>query len=129
MWAGKHGHGVMAIPMGGSKLRDLLAAYRDAWRSSGHPGRGTVMLAFHMLCHEDAVEAVRIAREPLNRYLRSLVDAASDWTGDARSESYPGYDKIIAGARRADLRDAGGKPLGVGGLTGRDRRADPRLCR
>jgi alkanesulfonate monooxygenase SsuD/methylene tetrahydromethanopterin reductase-like flavin-dependent oxidoreductase (luciferase family) len=97
VWAGTHGHGVMAIPMGGSKLRDLLAAYRDAWRSSGRPGRGTVMLAFHMLCHEDAVEAVRIAREPLNRYLRSLVDAASDWTGDARSESYPGYDKIIAG--------------------------------
>jgi alkanesulfonate monooxygenase SsuD/methylene tetrahydromethanopterin reductase-like flavin-dependent oxidoreductase (luciferase family) len=97
VWAGKHGHGVMAIPMGGGKLRDMLAAYRDAWRSSGRPGRGTVMLAFHMLCHEDAAEAVRIAREPLNRYLRSLVDAASDWMGGARSESYPGYDKIIAG--------------------------------
>jgi alkanesulfonate monooxygenase SsuD/methylene tetrahydromethanopterin reductase-like flavin-dependent oxidoreductase (luciferase family) len=97
VWAGTHGHAVMAIPMGGGKLRDLLSAYREAWRASGLGGRGTVMLAFHMLCHEDSDEAVRIAREPLNRYLRSLADAASEWTGGARSESYPGYDKIIAG--------------------------------
>jgi alkanesulfonate monooxygenase SsuD/methylene tetrahydromethanopterin reductase-like flavin-dependent oxidoreductase (luciferase family) len=97
VWAGLHGHGIMAIPMGGGKLRDLVAVYREAWRSPGRPGRGAVMLAFHMLCHEDATEAVRIARDPLNRYLRSLVDAASDWTGGARSEAYPGYDKVIAG--------------------------------
>ena len=96
-WAGKHGHAIMAIPMGGRHLRELLGAYREAWRSSGFPGRGTVMLAFHMLCHQDAHEAVRIAREPLNRYLKSLVDAASDWRGGARSDAYPGYDKIIAG--------------------------------
>ena len=46
---------------------------------AGHPGRGTVMLAFHMFCHEDQAQAEQIAREPLNRYLRSLVAAASDW--------------------------------------------------
>ena len=54
------------------------------------------MLAFHMLCHEDADKAREIAREPLNRYLKSLVDAASDWTGGSSSKDYPGYDKIIA---------------------------------
>ena len=32
-----------------------------------------------MFCHEDAEEAARIARDPLNRYLKSLVDAASGW--------------------------------------------------
>jgi alkanesulfonate monooxygenase SsuD/methylene tetrahydromethanopterin reductase-like flavin-dependent oxidoreductase (luciferase family) len=95
--AGRNGHSVMAIPMAGGKMRELLDVYRDAWRASGRPGRGTVMLAFHMFCHEDSGAAVRIAREPLDRYLRSLVDAASEWTGGARSEDYPGYDKIIAG--------------------------------
>jgi len=97
LWAGEHGHGVMAIPMGGGRMRELIDAYRDAWRAAGHPGRGTVMLAFHMFCHEDASLAVQIARDPLNRYLRSLVEAASEWTTGARSEDYPGYDKIIAG--------------------------------
>ncbi|MGH7333690.1 MAG: LLM class flavin-dependent oxidoreductase [Candidatus Rokuibacteriota bacterium] len=97
VWAGRHGHAIMAIPMGGGKLRELLSAYRDARRASSVPGRGTVMLAFHMFCHENANEAARIAREPLNRYLQSLSGAASDWTGGARSEDYPGYDKIIAG--------------------------------
>jgi hypothetical protein len=56
-----------------------------------------------MFCHEDAREAGRIARDPLNRYLRSLVDAASDWTSGARSEDYPGYDKIIAGLAEQDF--------------------------
>jgi len=97
VWAGTHGHAIMAIPLGGGRLRELLAAYRDAWRSTGRPGRGTVMLAFHMVCHADAGEAARLARDPLNRYLTSLVDAASDWTGGAKSEDYPGYERIIAG--------------------------------
>ena len=102
-WAGEHGHSVMAIPMGGGKMRELLSAYRDAWQSAGHPGRGSVMLAFHMLCHEDGEKAARIAREPLNRYLKALVTAASDWTSGARSEDYPGYDKIIAGLAEQDF--------------------------
>ncbi len=102
-WAGEHGHAVMAIPMAGGKMRELLAVYRDAWRTAGHPGGGTVMLAFHMFCHEDADVAARIAREPLNRYLKSLVAAASDWTSGARSENYPGYDKIIAGLAEEDF--------------------------
>ena len=29
--------------------------------------------------------------------------AASDWTGGARSEDYPGYDKIIAGLAEQDF--------------------------
>ena len=33
----------------------------------------------------------------MNRYLKSLVDAASHWTGGTTSKDYPGYDKIIAG--------------------------------
>ena len=53
------------------------------------------MLAFHMLCHQDQQQAEDIAREPINRYLRSLVEAASEWTTGAQSTDYPGYDKVI----------------------------------
>jgi alkanesulfonate monooxygenase SsuD/methylene tetrahydromethanopterin reductase-like flavin-dependent oxidoreductase (luciferase family) len=82
--------------MAGDRIRQLLDAYRDAWRDAGHPGQGQVMLAFHMFCHEDEAEAARIAREPLTRYLASLVRAASAWTTGSTSDDYPGYDKIIA---------------------------------
>ena len=42
-------------------------------------------------------QAKAIARNPMNKYLKSLVDAASDWTSGAKSDDYPGYDKIIEG--------------------------------
>jgi alkanesulfonate monooxygenase SsuD/methylene tetrahydromethanopterin reductase-like flavin-dependent oxidoreductase (luciferase family) len=57
------------------------------------------MLAFHMFCAPTDGEAAEIARGPLDRYLRSLVDAASDWTSGLSSADYPGYDRIIAGLR------------------------------
>ncbi len=95
--AGAAGHGIMAIPMAGGAMSDLLATYREARARAGHQGPGTVMLAFHMFCHRDQQEAERIARAPLNRYLRSLVDAAGDWIGGSSSSDYPGYDKVIAG--------------------------------
>src|SRR5687767_13099584 len=94
--AGRAGHSVMAILMAGGKMRELLGIYRQAWRAAGHRGAGRVMLAFHMFCHEDRRKAREIARDPLNRYLKSLVDAASDWTSGLSSKDYPGYDKIIA---------------------------------
>jgi alkanesulfonate monooxygenase SsuD/methylene tetrahydromethanopterin reductase-like flavin-dependent oxidoreductase (luciferase family) len=94
--AGAAGYGIMAIPMAGGAMRELLDAYREAWQRAGHAGRGVVMLAFHMLCHANQSEAEQIAREPLNRYLRSLVAAASDWTAGVSSADYPGYDKVIA---------------------------------
>src|SRR6185437_1793756 len=78
-FAGRMGYSVMAIPMGGGKMRELLGLYREAWRKAGHPGDGEVMLAFHMFCHADGEQARAIARAPLNNYLRSLVDAAGDW--------------------------------------------------
>jgi alkanesulfonate monooxygenase SsuD/methylene tetrahydromethanopterin reductase-like flavin-dependent oxidoreductase (luciferase family) len=56
------------------------------------------MIAFHLFCHEDADEAMRIAREPLEWYLKGLVDAASDWA-TASTKAYPGYDKMLAKLR------------------------------
>ncbi|HVC59054.1 MAG TPA: LLM class flavin-dependent oxidoreductase [Acetobacteraceae bacterium] len=98
--AGAAGHGIMAIPMAGGAMAELLGLYREAWSRAGHPGRGTVMLAFHMFCHPDQEAAERTARGPLERYLRSLVAAASDWTTGENSADYPGYDKIIASLAR-----------------------------
>jgi alkanesulfonate monooxygenase SsuD/methylene tetrahydromethanopterin reductase-like flavin-dependent oxidoreductase (luciferase family) len=95
--AGTAGHFLMAIPFAGAKMRELVGLYRDAWRAARHAGNGRVMLAFHMFCAETADEAERIAREPLNRYLKSIVAAASDWTEGLSSQDYPNYDKIIAG--------------------------------
>ncbi len=99
-WAGAAGYGVMAIPMAGGAMAELLAAYRAARVKAGHEGPGTVMLAFHMFCHESQAEAERIARGPLERYLRSLVEAASEWMAGAASADYPGYDKVIAALSR-----------------------------
>ncbi len=93
--AGRQGHSIMAIPVGGAEMSRLIGAYRAAWKAAGHPGKGRVMLAFHMFAHETPGNAAEIARAPLNRYIRSLVDAASDWTAGATSAAYPGYDKII----------------------------------
>src|SRR6266436_9534891 len=75
--AGTAGHSIMAIPMSGTSMKELLRLYRDAWRKAGHPGQGRVMLAFHMFCAETAEEAIRVARQPLNHYLKTLVAAAA----------------------------------------------------
>jgi natural product biosynthesis luciferase-like monooxygenase protein len=98
--AGAAGHSVMAIPMAGGRMKELIGLYREAWRRAGHPGQGRVMLAFHMFCAESAEEAVRIARGPLERYLKTLVAAAAEWTEGLDSADYPNYDKIIAGLAR-----------------------------
>jgi len=98
--AGAAGYGVMAIPMAGGAMKSLIDTYREAHARAGHEGPGTVMLAFHMLCHRNQDEAEAIARGPLNRYLRSLVAAAADWTDGAQSADYPGYDTVIAALSR-----------------------------
>ncbi len=97
--AGRSGHWVMAIPLGGGRMKDLLALYRDAWKAARHPGPPKVMLAFHMFCAPTRDAAVAAARAPLERYLASLVRAASAWTQGLSSKDYPGYDKIIEGLR------------------------------
>lgn len=97
---GAAGHGIMAIPMAGGAMAELIGTYREAWQRAGHPGRGTVMLAFHMLCHADQAAAEQIARAPLERYLRSLVAAASDWVSGTSSADYRGYDQVIAALSR-----------------------------
>jgi alkanesulfonate monooxygenase SsuD/methylene tetrahydromethanopterin reductase-like flavin-dependent oxidoreductase (luciferase family) len=104
-FAGAKGHAVMAIAFVADKMRPLLAAYRDAWRAAGHPGNGEVMIAFHMFCDPDGERARAIAAPLIDNYLRSLVDAASDWLDGRISRDYPGYDKVIAGLRASNAAE------------------------
>ena len=87
----------MTIPLVGGPMAELIGQYREAWQSAGHPGRGRVMLAFHMFCHQDSGTAAQIAREPLNRYLTTLAEAASGWTRGTSSTDYQGYDRTATG--------------------------------
>ena len=64
--AGTLGHYLMGIPLAGAQMASLLQVYRDAWTAAGHPGRGKVMLAFHMFCADSKEKAAAVAREPLN---------------------------------------------------------------
>ena len=94
-FAGKMGFNIMAIPLTGGKMNELIGIYRNAWQEADHKGRGTVMLAHHMFCHEDRERAYELSRDPLNRYLESVVTSASPWLTGSSSVDYPGYDKII----------------------------------
>jgi alkanesulfonate monooxygenase SsuD/methylene tetrahydromethanopterin reductase-like flavin-dependent oxidoreductase (luciferase family) len=104
-FAGEKGYSVMAIPLGGAVMRPLLAAYRDAWKKSGRPGEGEVMLAFHMFCDADGERARVLASPLIDNYLSSLVEAASDWLDGRTSRDYPGYDRVIAKLRESRAAD------------------------
>ena len=98
--AGRLGHYIMGIPLGGAHMAGLLQSYRDAWTAAGHAGRSKVMLAFHMYCANSTAEAAAVARVPLNQYLKSIVDAASGWMSGVSSRDYPNYQKMIEGLSR-----------------------------
>jgi natural product biosynthesis luciferase-like monooxygenase protein len=93
--AGRLGHHLMGIPLVGAHMANLLQVYREAWQAAGHPGRGKVMLAFHMFCADSKEKAAAVAREPLNQYLKSIVNAASGWMSGVSSRDYPNYQKMI----------------------------------
>jgi len=93
--AAKLGHGVMGVPLFGPKMKEMMKVYRESWKEAGHDGNGKIMLMFHMFCWPNESEAHDIARGPINRYIESLVDAASDWNGGVSSDAYPGYDKLV----------------------------------
>ena len=102
-FAGTKGYSVMAIPLTGAKMKELIAVYRQAWKEAGHPGQGEVLVAYHMVCHEDGATARAIARDRLQAYLDSLVAAASGWVEGVSSKDYPGYDKVIAGLKTTTM--------------------------
>ena len=120
-FAGRMGYSVMAIALVAEKMRPLLAAYRRAWQMAGHPGRGEVMIAFHLYCEPDGERARAFAAPLIDAYLKSLVDAASDWLDGRVSQDYPGYDQIIAALRASNAAEqiaSGGAWVGSPGEIG-----------
>ncbi|HEX3783572.1 MAG TPA: LLM class flavin-dependent oxidoreductase [Pseudonocardiaceae bacterium] len=107
--AGEMGCGIMANPLAAEAMRHNLEIYRESWQAAGHPGRGRVMLAFHMHCAPDADTAKAAAEGPINDYLASLVAAASDWTSGASSADYPGYQEMIAKLAEDDFTSVLGR--------------------
>ncbi|MGH6877710.1 MAG: LLM class flavin-dependent oxidoreductase, partial [Rhizomicrobium sp.] len=101
-FAGRNGHSLMAIPIG-SRVRELLAIYRKAWRDAGHPGQGEVMLAFHMYCEPDGVAARRRAKPFIDHYFKSMADAVAEWVGGMISTDYPGYAKMFEKVREMNM--------------------------
>lgn len=102
-FAGRMNYNVMAIPLAGAAMRELIKVYREARRQAGHPGPGEVMLAFHMFCDADGARARALARGPLTSYLATLLDASSDWIQGVSSRDYPNYDKIVEGLKRITM--------------------------
>ena len=92
-FAGREGHGLMAIPIG--TIKPLVEIYRKAWRGAGHPGNGEVMVAFHMFCHEDAIHAREIARAPFDGYFEALNECVAEWADGAQSKDYSGYKESM----------------------------------
>jgi alkanesulfonate monooxygenase SsuD/methylene tetrahydromethanopterin reductase-like flavin-dependent oxidoreductase (luciferase family) len=121
--AGTLGHYLMGIPLAGAHMASLLQAYRDAWTAAGHGGRGKVMLAFHMYCADTSAKAAAVAREPLNQYLRSIVDAASGWMAGVSSRDYPNYQKMIESLARETFESQVEKGLAWIGTPGEIRNA------
>jgi alkanesulfonate monooxygenase SsuD/methylene tetrahydromethanopterin reductase-like flavin-dependent oxidoreductase (luciferase family) len=101
-FAGRAGHSVMAIPIGG-RAPDLLKIYREAWKDAGHPGTGEVMLAFHMHCEPDGDAARRTAKPFFDHYFVSQLDAAKDWLDGATSKAYPGYEKMFEQIKKLNM--------------------------
>jgi alkanesulfonate monooxygenase SsuD/methylene tetrahydromethanopterin reductase-like flavin-dependent oxidoreductase (luciferase family) len=98
--AGRSGHGIMAILTAGPVLAEAIGAYREAWRSAGHPGQRRVMMTHNMYCGTSEEDVVATARDPFNGHLAALTSAARSWGEGLTSKDYPGYEKMLDGLSR-----------------------------
>lgn len=81
--AGRAGVGVLTnlLTYGLEALPEKVAAYREAYAGSGHPGRGHVVLMLHAYLDEDTDAVERLVRRPLQRYLMTALDLNLRATG------------------------------------------------
>ncbi len=97
--AGRLGYGLMAIPGVGHNPTELIRIYRDAWRTAGHPGQGSVMMAVFMLCDENQGVAERLAKGRIERHFEAIYAAMSEHEAGAPAADYKGYDQMAAKVR------------------------------
>lgn len=103
-WAGAQGYRLMITPysVGLERMRPLLDVYCDAFAAAGHnPATRRIQATYHLLLAESVDEARRLAEGPINRYMRSFVEAAS--RGTFASESYASYDGMLKALSKLDF--------------------------
>ncbi|MGI9378951.1 MAG: MupA/Atu3671 family FMN-dependent luciferase-like monooxygenase [Methyloligellaceae bacterium] len=84
--AGEMGVNVLTHLLGQTtnSLASKIETYRQAWESSGYPGRGTVTLMLHTFVGKCDEEVHEIVREPMKKYLAGSLNLAA-----ANLESVP----------------------------------------
>jgi len=105
VWAGRRGYHVMIVPYVGSidRVRDLVRAYRSAWRAAGHPpGREQVQSSLHCYVAETRPEALDGARPRVERYIEVFSEAVSSWVGH-QSAQYASYGKMVDSIARTTI--------------------------
>jgi natural product biosynthesis luciferase-like monooxygenase protein len=97
VWAGRRGYNVMIVPYAGSmaKVRDMVRAYREAWREAGHPpGREQVQSSLHCYVAETRDAALAGARPRVERYIEVFGEAVGSWAGHQAAQ-YASYGKLV----------------------------------
>jgi len=105
VWAGRRGYNVMVVPYAGSveKVRDMVRAYRQAWREAGHPpGAEQVQGSLHCYVAATHREAIEGARPRVERYIEVFAEAMRSWA-TARSGQYADYGKLVESIGRTTL--------------------------
>lgn len=84
--AGELGVNLLTHLLGQSvkELAGKIQIYREAWKSQGHKGEGTVSLMLHTLVGDDDDEVHDLVRDPMKKYLAGSLNLAS-----AHLESVP----------------------------------------
>jgi len=105
IWAGRRGYNVMIVPYAGSieKVRDMVRAYRQAWREAGHPpGREQVQSSLHCYVAETHDEAIAGAQPRVERYIEVFSEAVSSWATH-QSGQYANYGKMVESIARTTI--------------------------
>jgi natural product biosynthesis luciferase-like monooxygenase protein len=105
IWAGRRGYNVMIVPYAGStqKVRDMVRAYRQAWREAGHPpGTEQVQSSLHCYIAETHREAVEGARPRVERYIEVFSEAVSSWANHQATQ-YASYGKLVDSIARTTI--------------------------
>jgi natural product biosynthesis luciferase-like monooxygenase protein len=105
VWAGRRGYNVMVVPYAGGieKVRDMVRAYREAWREAGHPpGKEQVQTSLHCYMAETHAKAVEGARPRVERYIEVFREAVSSWASHQAAQ-YANYGKMVESIARTTL--------------------------
>ena len=87
----------MMVPyVGGvARVRDMVRAYREAWREAGHPpGAEQVQSSLHCYMAETRREAVEGARPRVERYIEVFGEAVASWASHDAAQ-YASYGKMV----------------------------------